>query len=197
MFKYFRKNNIQKFVEKSPRQACVKPAFVPRETGFAVLFSVLLASFLVTLGISIFTISLKEIQITTSARDSQVAYYIADSARECVLYWDIKQGAFPACLDNSCSNQNTDTINPINPIQCNGSPIYLAFSGPIDLTYTASKNDFFQASSTSSSTPISDIKITKTWIPDTQSVRTAIEARGHNTSILGRRVERGILQINN
>ena len=194
MFKYFRKNNNQKFTEKSLRQVCVKSAFVPRKTGFAVLFSVLLASFLVTLGISIFTISLKEIQITTSARDSQVAYYIADSARECVLYWDIKQGAFPACLDNSCSNQNTDTINPI---QCNGSPIYLAFSGPIDLTYIASKNDFFQASSTSSSTPISDIKITKTWITDTQSVRTAIEARGHNTSVLGRRVERGILQVNN
>ncbi|MFH0755137.1 MAG: hypothetical protein V1910_00520 [bacterium] len=159
--------------------------------GFAILFAVLLSSFLITLGVSIFSISLKEIQITTSLRDSQIAYYIADSARECALYWDIKKGAFPACLDDTCSVQNPQ----INPITCNGNDIFLIFIFDNNLSYTTNKTDFFQASSTSSSTPISDIKIIKEFIDP--NIVTTIEARGHNTGILGRRVERGIQMINN
>src|ERR1035437_7066542 len=91
--------------------------------AFAVLFAVLLASFLITLGISIFNISLKEIQIVTSARDSQIAYYVADSARECALYWDIKKGVFPACLNDGggrpldCAVSASTTLT----VTCNGN----------------------------------------------------------------------------
>jgi Tfp pilus assembly protein PilX len=173
--------------------------FMKSNKGFAVLFSVLLASFLITLGISIFSISLKEIQITTSVRDSQIAYYIADSARECALYWDVKQGAFPACLDSSCSTVSASTTPTIT---CNGNPITLTFvkNGLAYSTYNASNmsnivTNFFIASSTSSSTPVADIMIKKEFI--SPNVVTTIEARGHNTSILGRRVERGIRQTHN
>ena len=160
-------------------------------SGFALLFAVLLASFLITLGISIFSISLKEIQITTSVRDSQVAYYVADSARECALYWDVKEGASPACLDSSCASPSTST----NPnIICNGTSVTLNFKKDI-LTYSANQPNFFQASSTSSSTPVADIIITKTF--DSDNIVTKIDARGHNTGILGRRVERGISQSHN
>src|ERR1035437_6524026 len=77
-----------------------KIILVKSKDGFALLFAVMIASFLITLGISIFSISLKEIQITTSVKDSQTAYYAADSARECALYSDIRLGLFPACLDD-------------------------------------------------------------------------------------------------
>jgi len=179
-----------------------KISVLKSKSGFAVLFAVLLASFLITLGISIFSISLKEIQIVTSSRDSQIAYYAADSARECALYWDIKQGAFPACIDSTCDfyyNPNGDKITAINPISaqitCNGIPVTLTFnkSSPTGPTYDATYSDFFKASSTALSTPISDIEITKTY---NGVVLTIIKALGHNTNILGRRVERGI-QTNN
>lgn len=167
-------------------------------TGFAILFSVLMASFLITLGISIFSISLKEIMITTSTRDSQIAYYIADSARECALYWDVKQGAFPTCLDDDCTPA---IINPqINPINCNGKNINLTFSKKDALTFYTGidpVSNFFQASSTVLSAPVSDISITKKWDATFNKVITTIEARGHNTGIVGRRVERGIQQVNN
>src|SRR3989344_8483198 len=124
-----------------------------KKAGFAVLFAVLLASFLITLGISIFNISLKEILIATSARDSQVAYYIADSARECALYWDIKQGVFPTCIDQVCDNFldiNGDKVPASNPynvtITCNGIPVSLSFAKNIP-KYSVTKADFFKASS--------------------------------------------------
>lgn len=167
---------------------------IKSNAGFAILFSVLLASFLITLGISIFSISLKEIMITTSVRDSQIAYYIADSARECALYWDIKKGAFPACFNSDCSSQ-TNSADLINPITCNGNSISLSFDKN-GSTYSTSKPDFFKASSSALS-PVSDISISKTFNSSKNRVVTTISAFGHNTGVLGRRVERGIQQINN
>lgn len=162
-----------------------------QNSGFAMLFAVLLASFLVTLGVSIFSISLKEIQITTSIRDSQIAYYAADSARECALYWDAKEGAFPVV------GINADKDTEVVPITCNGTSVQLSFTkiDGTDYTMLIPKYPFFQASSTSSSTPVASIKITKESLEN--SIRTTIESYGYNTSILGRRVERGIKTVNN
>ena len=164
--------------------------------GFALLLSVLLASFLITLGISIFSISLKEIQISTSIRDSQIAYYVADSARECALYWDVKKGAFPACLSSDCSVQNTATINPIT---CNGISVSIPFTKDVSnpTYFTPIITNFFQVMLNSSSTPAADLRLTKTYNQSSQSVVTTIETWGHNNGIIGRRVERGIRQINN
>lgn len=169
--------------------------------AFAILFAILLSSFLITLGTSIFSISIKEIQIITSSRDSQIAYYAADSARECALYWDVKQGAFPTCLNNDCT-LNT-FADKINPIVCNGNNIYLVFTKPsttIYQTYNSNNlsnviNSFFQYSAVSSSSPIADLSIVKEF--SSSRVKTTIKAYGHNTDILGRRVERGIQQISN
>jgi hypothetical protein len=178
----------------------IKKQFMSKEkskAGFAILFAVLLASFLITLGISIFSISLKEIMITTSVRDSQIAYYIADSARECALYWDIKQGAFPACLNSDCTSVSTTTAPKIT---CNGKDTILNFNHPASsLIHSVTIQDFFQATSSISS-PISDISIEKKLdlsIPTAPKIITTIKAYGHNTGIVGRRVERGLQQINN
>jgi Tfp pilus assembly protein PilX len=166
-----------------------------KNKGFAILFAVLLASFLVTLGISIFSISLKEIQITTSIRDSQIAYYAADSARECALYWDAKKGAFPVAQINE--EEFPDGNGKVSLI-CNGNDISITFEKKDSDKYVSEvKDPFFQASSTSSSTPTAKIQIIKIFNPVNQSVQTSIESYGYNTSIIGRRVERGIKTVNN
>ena len=66
------------------------PARTGFRGGFALLFSVLVASLLLTIGLSIFRIALKELSISTAARQSIHAFYAADSGRECALYWDSK-----------------------------------------------------------------------------------------------------------
>ena len=169
--------------------------------GFAILFAVLMASFLISLGISIFSVSLKEIQITTSERDSQIAYYTADSARECALYWDIKKGVFPECIgaDNNglcIPNLTTATLGGITPVSvtCNDIPATLLFHQS-NLSFYATTTVFFQASSTSSSTPVADMGVADNL--NGSNITTTITAYGHNTGILGRRVERAIQQINN
>ena len=165
--------------------------------AFAVLFAILLASFLITLGISIFSISMREVQINASARDSKVAFYAADSAYDCAMYWDVKNGVFPECFNDDCSkvsiNENVESYKSefSADIKCNDSSSTLNFSKNNN-AYSASGN-IFMASSTASSS-YANIAITKTyksfnlghlWI-------TTIEADGYNTIIPGRRVEQTI-----
>lgn len=72
----------------------VYPNFKKRR-GFALLFSVLISSLLLTIGLSIFSIALKELAISTASRQSISAFYAADSGLEYALYRDTKKGNFP------------------------------------------------------------------------------------------------------
>jgi hypothetical protein len=67
--------------------------------GFALLFSVLISSLLLTIGLSIFSIALKELAISTAARQSIHAFFAADSGRERALYEDLKNGVLTSSDD--------------------------------------------------------------------------------------------------
>ncbi len=58
--------------------------------GFALLFAVLAASLLLSIGLSIFLLTVKELALSSYTRDSQFSFYAADSGAECALYWDLK-----------------------------------------------------------------------------------------------------------
>jgi hypothetical protein len=62
---------------------------VGRKSGFALLFSILAASVLLSVSIAIWSISFRELVLSSFGRESQSAFYIADSAIECALYWDL------------------------------------------------------------------------------------------------------------
>lgn len=59
-----------------------------RKKGFVLAFSLLISSIVLALAFGIFNILLKQIVLTSSARDSQIAFYAADAGAECALYWD-------------------------------------------------------------------------------------------------------------
>ncbi|TSC67309.1 MAG: hypothetical protein G01um101472_460 [Parcubacteria group bacterium Gr01-1014_72] len=79
------------------------PCSVPR--GFTVLFAVLMSSLLLAIGISIFNISMKERVLASASKESQNAFYAADSGVECALYWDIRDDAF------NFTDPGSDTID--------------------------------------------------------------------------------------
>jgi len=66
------------------------PARTCFKGGFALLFSVLVASLLLTIGLSIFSIALKELAISTATRQSIHAFYAAESGRQYALYNDLR-----------------------------------------------------------------------------------------------------------
>lgn len=62
--------------------------------GFTLLLAVVVASLMLILAGSMFNLVQKEIILASLGRDSQYAFYTADSALECALYWDFVHEAF-------------------------------------------------------------------------------------------------------
>src|SRR3954470_22795797 len=64
------------------------------QRGFTLLLAALVASIVLSLGASIFGIAKKQVTLSSLGRDSQYAFYSADQAAECALYWDLRWSYF-------------------------------------------------------------------------------------------------------
>lgn len=58
------------------------------EKGFVILIAIVVAALLVSLGVFITNIAYKELQLSTSIKESQKAFYVADTVIECALNFD-------------------------------------------------------------------------------------------------------------
>ncbi len=55
--------------------------------GFTLLFAVLVSVLILAVGASIINLSIKQIILSGSSRESQYAFYAANTGIECALYW--------------------------------------------------------------------------------------------------------------
>jgi len=58
------------------------------KNGFALLYSVVVSSIILAIALGVSNIAYKEIVFGTSAKDANDAFYAADTAAECTLYYD-------------------------------------------------------------------------------------------------------------
>ena len=60
-----------------------------KNKGFVILFAMLISTIILLIAAGIFNVVQKEVVLSSYARESQRAFYSADSALECALYADI------------------------------------------------------------------------------------------------------------
>lgn len=75
------------------------------DRGFTILLAALVSSVVLALGVAVFQIAYKQLLLSTIGRDSQHAFYAADSGAECALYWDARHDYFampPPAIDAFC-----------------------------------------------------------------------------------------------
>lgn len=58
--------------------------------GFTIFFAMLVASLSLAVGLAIYDLTARELDLSATATQSQYAVYAADTAAECALYWDAK-----------------------------------------------------------------------------------------------------------
>src|SRR3989344_4057545 len=58
--------------------------------GFTLLLAALVGSIVLALGSAVFGIALKQVTLSSIGRNSQFAFYAADTAAECALFWDFR-----------------------------------------------------------------------------------------------------------
>lgn len=61
--------------------------------GVVILFAVLLVSVVLTISLGIFNITYRQLVLSSIARESEIAFAVADSARNCAMYWNSSERA--------------------------------------------------------------------------------------------------------
>ena len=104
--------------------------FFHNQRGFTLLLATIIASLLLAVGAAMFGIIKKQVILSSVGRDSQFAFYAADTAAECALYWDMRKDRFSATSspwnDLTCDQQN------LGPVQ------FTAYGTPITFQYQPS-----------------------------------------------------------
>ncbi len=144
--------------------------------GFILSLAVLLSAIILSIGLSVFNIISKEILLASSGRESHFAFYAADTAVECALFWDVKQGIFPTSSDSLVYGTGGGLAS------CDGVSIipFTSSAGtPTAATSTFSLNGTHYCA-----------KVTVAKFPN----GTTIEAKGYNTCVTSDpiRLERAI-----
>jgi Tfp pilus assembly protein PilX len=141
--------------------------------GFTLLIAALVSSIVLALGTSIYEIAQKELTLSSLGRDSQFAFYAADTAAECALYWDFRYSYFasstpsdPAAQNPSCDGQALDATGR---------------AGTYPYTMTSAQMNLFQ-DTTPAGGYCAVVSVEKSIDGSTGALRTIIHADGYNVT---------------
>lgn len=140
------KLNMSKANKKTLRYRGTGARFF-KKTGFILIFAILVGSMLLAIGIAISNLVFKELSIVAVSRESQIAFYAADSGAECALYWDV-QGPYLTSSSNPPGPFSFASPDPEHPsvtgtISCgtsNDQPTYKIVNVDGGVSYY--ENDF-------------------------------------------------------
>ncbi len=145
------------------------------QNGFTLFVAIVVMGTLLLISTGVINLAVKQALISSSGKESQLAFYAADTGMECALYWDVKSPTGHSAFATSTGATitcNQDANNPANQWVVGGSTAstfsYITFlPSPACARVTVTKN------------------------PDNT---TKIESFGYNTcdSANARRVERAV-----
>lgn len=151
--------------------------------GFTVLFAVLVGSLLFSIGLAIAHLSLREIVLSAAGKQSETAFFAADTGVECALYFDLRVG-------NTFPNSDTAPRDADGLIECSGSSVVaLTFLPATSLAATTT----FRILTTDPA--CADVTVGKVKAQGQIPQKVVIEARGRNdcgTGVNPARVERAL-----
>lgn len=162
-----------------------------RDNGFVLFFSLIISTIVLSIISGVILIAYKELIISSTGRESQRAFYSADTGVECALYWDIKHplvgyeemSVFPSSMDSSIPDE---IING-----CSGDNLVISSVLIPAPTGTAATSTF--SMDIAASGVCADVFVSK-YMDALGNEKTKIDSHGYNTCDIGstRRVERGI-----
>jgi hypothetical protein len=148
--------------------------------GFTLLIAIITTSMLLIVSFVVVNIALKQIILANAARESQYAFYAADSGTECAVYWDLKNtvSSFDPTIPGSitCNGvtiTSNSQLNEIHTIPTQSSIIGNSATSIFELTFPKG---------------CAIVRVIKT------GALTTIDSRGYNTcnTNASRRFERGV-----
>ena len=85
------------------------------DKGFTLLLAAIVSAIALSLGAAIYDIVVREVELSSIGRDSQFAFYAADTAAECALYWDTRFNWFSTTTPGTSASCDGQTITLESP----------------------------------------------------------------------------------
>jgi type II secretory pathway pseudopilin PulG len=57
------------------------------ESGFALLMALVVIAVVISIGLSVLDLSIKQVRLATNAKDSEISFHAANAGMECARYW--------------------------------------------------------------------------------------------------------------
>src|SRR3989344_4914653 len=113
-----------------------------KNKGFTLFISIIVMGTLFLAAAGVIGLAVRQALISASGRESQRAFYVADTGLECALYWDVQNSSGISAFSTStgsvinCNNQNmTVGGTSVSTFTLNLNP------DPFCATVTVAKND--------------------------------------------------------
>lgn len=151
------------------------------KNGFTIFFAMLVSSLALAVGLVIFDLTIRELELSSVATQSQYAIYAADTGADCALYWDLKY----TDSDNSAFGTSTQSGWPSSGsnLACNGQDISTLWGNPTK-TSTAATTTFTiyvsAQSQVSASTTCATVSVGK-FTNASGVLYTSVISKGYNT----------------
>ncbi len=91
--------------------------------GFTIFFAVLVTSLALAIGLSIYDLTVRELQLSGVANQSQYAIYAADTGAECALYWDTHCNASSCVAGSAFATSTFAGATANSALNCIGADI--------------------------------------------------------------------------
>jgi len=95
-----------------------------QNSGFALLISLIVVTVVITIGLSILDLTLKQLRLSTNSKDSEIAFHAANAGMECARYW---RGEASLAIEDGnsftplCFNVSAGSLVSADIIDTNGS----------------------------------------------------------------------------
>ena len=155
----------------------------------------LISSLALAVGLAIFDLTIRELELSQTAAQSQYAVYAADTGADCALYWDLKYTDSDASAFGTSTTSSWPSSSPGSGLLCDGEDISTLWGNPIK-TNDAATTTFTIQIEAPIQTYCATVDVGK--YTDLNGVLyTTIISRGYNTCVAGGivRVERAF-QVN-
>ncbi|MGC9602478.1 MAG: hypothetical protein ABSE76_01925 [Minisyncoccia bacterium] len=153
--------------------------------GFTLFFALLVSSLALAIGLAIYDITVRELQLSEAATQSQYAIYAADTGAECALYWENKYvGNGGSNSAFATSSSDTSAQVPQSGIICSGQDIAAAAVTAHNWPQAADANDATTTFTINGATTAAPCTIVYVYKRGNPSVTTVV-SHGYNTCTTG------------
>ncbi len=91
-----------------------------KESGFALLISLIVVGVVISIGLSVLDLTIKQVRLSTNAKESELAFHAANAGMECARYWrrasssqmEVGDPISPECFNTSPDTNTIDATVP-------------------------------------------------------------------------------------